>query len=114
MIPARLWLLFALLTPLLSGCEPVNLARIDFKNCVVPSAAVGATLTRLEAELFIDQPTGDVGTISWNFGDGRGLPQTGERVLYTFDRAGTYTITMTLTNRCNQTLTVKRTITLTN
>ncbi len=114
MTPARFWLPVALLLLLLCGCEPVNLVRIDFTNCVPPSAAVGATLTQLQAELFIDKPTGDVGTISWAFGDGRGLPQTGERVLYTFDRAGTYTVTMTLVNRCNQTLTVKRTLILTN
>ncbi|RYF70635.1 MAG: PKD domain-containing protein [Cytophagaceae bacterium] len=103
-----------LLSILLGSCEPFNLERIDFNNCVRPTATVGATITKLQATLFVDKSTGDVNTVTWTFGDGRGLPQTGNRVIYTYDRAGSYTVTMALTNRCNQTYTATRTITVAN
>lgn len=104
----------ALLCALLTSCEPFNLDRINFATCTRPSARVGATVTRLQATLFVDQLTGDVGTVNWTFGDGRGLPQTGDQVYYTYDRPGTYTVTMALTNRCNQTYTTSRTISVAN
>ena len=99
---------------LLAGCEPFNLQRLERTACVAPSANVGASVARLQADLFADRPTGDVSTISWTFGDGRGLPQQGSRVTYLYDRAGSYTVTMTLTNRCKQVFTANRTITVAN
>lgn len=108
----RICLLFSLI--LLLSCDPYNLERINFNNCVPPSALVGATVTKLQAELFAERPTGEAGTINWTFGDGRGLPQRGTRVTYLYDRPGSYTVTMTITNRCNQTFTATRTIAVAN
>lgn len=103
-----------LVSAFLVGCEPFNLDRIDFSDCTKPAATLGVTITKLQAELFVDASTGDTATATWSFGDGRGLPQSGNRVTYLYDRPGTYTVTMTLTNRCNQTFTASRTITVTN
>ncbi|ARK09596.1 PKD domain-containing protein [Fibrivirga algicola] len=103
-----------LFSSILVSCEPFNLERIDFSNCVKPTASVGATITKLKVDLFVDKTTGDVNTVNWTFGDGRGLPQTGTRVSYTYDRPGTYTVTMSLTNRCNQTFSANRTISVAN
>ena len=98
----------------LLSCDPFNLERINFDTCAKPSASVGATITKLQADLFVDKSTGDINTVSWTFGDSRGLPQSGTRVSYTYDRPGSYTITMSLKNRCNQTFTARRTITVAN
>ena len=106
--------LLLLFSFLLLSCEPFNLERIDFNNCVKPTATLGATITKLQATLFVDKLTGDVNTVTWTFGDARGLPQTGSRVVYTYDRPGNYTVTMTLTNRCSQTFTTSRTISVSN
>lgn len=103
-----------LVSVLLLSCEPFNLERINFKTCSNPSASVGATITKLQVNFFIDKSVGDVNTVSWTFGDGRGLPQTGSQVSYTYDRPGSYTVTMSLTNRCNQTFTATRIITVAN
>lgn len=103
-----------LFSGLLLSCEPFNLERIDFNNCVKPTAAVGATVAKLKIDLFVDKPVGDVTTATWTFGDGRGLPQTGDKVSYTYDRPGTYTVTLSLTNRCNQSFTANRTISVAN
>lgn len=103
-----------LFSVLLLSCEPFNLERVDFSNCVKPSATVGATLTKLQADLFVDKLTGDINAVNWTFGDGRGLPQSGTRVTYLYDRPGNYTVTMSLINRCNQTFTTTRTITVAN
>ncbi|MEZ0542992.1 PKD domain-containing protein [Fibrella arboris] len=106
--------LLLLLAVLLLSCEPFNLERIDFSSCVKPSASVGATITKLQVALFVDKSSGDINTVSWTFGDGRGLPQSGAKVTYTYDRPGNYLITMSLTNRCNQTFSATRTITVAN
>ncbi|MEZ0482991.1 PKD domain-containing protein [Fibrella aquatica] len=103
-----------LLSAILLSCEPFNLERIDFSNCVTPTATVGATVAKLQVNLFVDKPIGDVNTVTWTFGDGRGLPQTGNTVTYLYDRPGSYTVSMSLTNRCNQTFTATRTITVAN
>ena len=103
-----------LFSGLLLGCEPFNLERTDFTNCVKPTAAVGATLTKLKADLFVDKAVGDITTATWTFGDGRGLPQTGDRISYTYDRPGTYTVNLSLTNRCNQSFTANRIISVAN
>ena len=108
----RIHLLF--FSVLLLSCDPYNLERINFNNCVPPSALVGATITKLQADLMADRATGEIGTINWTFGDGRGLPQQGARVTYLYDRPGSYVVTMTITNRCNQTFTATRTIAVAN
>ena len=105
-------LLFCGLATLLS-CESFTLERRSFANCVPPSATIGVTITRLQAELFLQNPSLDIRSVSWNFGDSRALPQTGLKTAYSYDKAGTYNIKAILTNSCSQTALATRSITVT-
>lgn len=106
-------LLFCALTTLL-GCESFTLERRNFANCIAPSATIGATLTRLQADLFLQNPSTDIRSVSWDFGDTRALPQTGVKTAYSYEKAGTYLVKATLTNSCSQTALATRSITVTN
>ncbi|GAB3567731.1 hypothetical protein GCM10027578_19140 [Spirosoma luteolum] len=101
-----------LLAPLLSGCEPYNLQRAAFPVCARPSAGIGVTSDGLDVTFFLDNPQGDIGAIGWNPGDGTGASRVGARVIYSYPRPGTYTVTLTLVNGCDDVFTTTRPITL--
>ena len=105
--------LFCALTALL-GCESFTLERRNFATCIPPSATIGATLTRLQADLFLQNPSADIRSVNWDFGDSRALPQSGVKTAYSYEKAGTYVIKATLTNSCSQTAVATRSITVNN
>lgn len=97
---------------LLSGCEPYNLERKTFPTCVSPKATIGVSGTGLDLAFFVDNPQGDIGLAGWDFGDGANVNRVGLRVIYNYEKAGTYTVRLNLVNTCDDTFTVTRQITV--
>ncbi len=95
-----------------AACEPFNLDKKEFPVCVKPSAGIGTIVTKLEVEFFLDNPQGEIGAAGWDLGDKNN--RTGTRFTYRYAAAGTYAVTLVLSNRCNDTFTTTRTITVTN
>ena len=98
----------------LTACEPFDLTKKNFPACVVPSAEIGVTIDRLDVTFFLDKPQGDIGTVGWDPGDGKGRNRVGARVTYNYERAGTYTVTMILVNSCDDRVMVAKQITVSN
>ncbi|GAB2565677.1 PKD domain-containing protein [Spirosoma areae] len=96
------------------ACEPFDLEKKNFPTCAKPSAAIGYTAGKLDVTFFLDNPQGDIGAIGWDPGDGKGRSRVGTRVTYTYEKAGTYTITLVLANACDDKFTVTRQITVSN
>ncbi len=94
------------------ACEPFNLAKQSFPVCGKPSAAIGATITKLEVEFFLDNAQGEIGAAGWDLGDKSN--RTGTRFTYRYATAGTYAVTLVLGNQCDDKFTTSRTITVTN
>lgn len=107
------YLLFILL--LLTGCQ-WNLDKILFdKPCVKPSATIsaptGTLLVNANLTFALLNKTGDIGTVTWDFGDASAT-KTGETVTYAYPKSGTYTVKITITNRCNDTFTATQSVTV--
>jgi PKD repeat protein len=98
----------------LVACEPFDLTKKDFPVCVKPSATIGYTIGLLDVTFFLDNPQGDIGSAGWDPGDGRGINRVGSRVTYTYAKAGTYTVTLTIANSCDDKFTTTRQITVHN
>jgi len=98
----------------LTACEPFDLTKKDFPACAKPSAAIGYTIGLLDVTFFLDNPQGDIGSAGWDPGDGKGKNRVGTRVTYTYDKAGTYTITLNIANSCDDKFTTTRQITVHN
>ena len=98
----------------MAACEPFDLARKNFPVCVKPTATIGYAAGLLDVTFFLDSPQGDIGAVGWNPGDGKGVSRSGTRVTYTYDKAGTYTVTLTIANACDDTFTTTRQITVHN
>ncbi|MFD2933434.1 PKD domain-containing protein [Spirosoma flavum] len=96
------------------ACEPFDLTKKNFPVCAKPSAAIGYTAGQLDVTLFLDNPQGDIGIAGWDPGDGKGKNRVGTRVTYSYDKAGTYTVTLVLANLCDDTFTTTRQITVSN
>ena len=77
-------------------------------------ATIGYAAGLLDVTFFLDSPQGDIGAVGWNPGDGKGVSRSGTRVTYTYDKAGTYTVTLTIANACDDTFTTTRQITVHN
>ena len=108
----RLLFLLGLLT--LMACEPFDLTKKNFPTCAKPYATVGYTAGQLDVTFFLDNVQGDIGAVGWDPGDGKGRSRVGTRVTYTYDKAGTYTVTLTLANSCDDKFTTTRQITVSN
>lgn len=106
-----LYLLVSLLTV---ACEPFDLTKKNFPVCARPSADVGYTAGQLDVTFFLDNPQGDIGVVGWDPGDGKGRSRVGTRVTYTYDKAGTYTVTLVIANSCDDKHTATRQITVRN
>lgn len=106
-----IWLLFALV---FTGCESYDLTQKNFPVCTKPSANIGVTIGQLDVTFYLDSPLGDIGAVGWDPGDGKGVGRVGTRVTYTYDKAGTYTVKLTLGNKCDDTFTTTRQITVSN
>lgn len=98
----------------LSACEPFDLAKKNFIVCAKPSADVGYTSSQLGVTLFLDNPQGDIDVVGWDAGDGSGKSRAGDRVTYFYDQPGTYTVTLTIANSCDDRFTKTQQITVTN
>jgi hypothetical protein len=107
--PAQL-LFFGLL--LLTGCQPFDLDRKTFPTCTKPSASIGVTNAGLDVLFYLDNPQGDIGAAGWDPGDGSGSNRVGTRVAYSYAKAGTYTVRLTIVNTCDDTFTITRQITV--
>jgi hypothetical protein len=103
-----------LLLLVVTGCEPFDLERKSFPVCVKPQAGIGFTSDQLDVTFFLENPQGDIGAIGWDAGDGKGKNRSGTRVTYNYDKAGTYTVTLVLVNKCDDTFRVTRQITVSN
>ncbi|GAB4023793.1 PKD domain-containing protein [Spirosoma koreense] len=96
------------------ACEPFDLTKKTFPVCAKPSASIGYSAGTLDVTFFLDNPQGDIGAVGWDPGDGKGVGRTGTRVTYTYDKAGTYTITLVIANSCDDKFTTTRQITVRN
>lgn len=103
-----------LLLSIVSACEPFDLTKKNFPICVKPSADIGVTVDRLDVTFFLLNPQGDIGVVGWDPGDGKGKSRVGTRVTYNYDRPGTYTVTLTIANQCDDKFTVSSPITVRN
>lgn len=110
----RKWSVYLLVLLALMACEPFDLTKKTFPTCAKPSAGVGYTTGLLDVTFFLENPQGDIGAAGWDPGDGKGKSRVGTRVTYTYEKAGTYTITLTLANACDDTFTATRQITVSN
>ncbi|GAB4034688.1 hypothetical protein GCM10028774_21910 [Spirosoma jeollabukense] len=96
------------------ACEPFDLTRKNFPVCAKPAANIGYTAGLLDVTFFLDGPQGDIGAVGWDPGDGKGIGRVGTRVTYTYDKAGTYTVTLTIANSCDDKFTITKQITVHN
>jgi PKD repeat protein len=94
------------------ACEPFNLAKQDFPVCVKPSAEIGTIVTKLEVEFYLNNPQGEIGATGWDLGDRTN--RTSNRFTYRYAAPGTYTVTLVLGNKCSDSFTTSRTVTVTN
>ena len=104
-----LWILLAAV-----ACEPYDLSRKNFPVCAKPSAGIGYTAGTLDVTFFLENPQGDIGAIGWDPGDGKGQGRVGNRVTYSYDKEGTYTVSLVLANSCDDKFTTIRQITVRN
>lgn len=96
------------------ACEPFDLTRKNFPVCAKPSADIGYTAGKLDVTLFLTNPQGDIGVVGWDPGDNKGASRVGTRVAYIYDKPGTYTVTLTLANACDDKFITTRQITVSN
>jgi hypothetical protein len=106
--------LYFLIVLAMVACEPFDLNKKDFPVCAKPSAGIGYSIGRLDVTFSLDNPQGDIGVVGWDPGDNKGVGRVGTRVTYTYDKPGTYTITMTIANSCDDKFTITRPITVSN
>ena len=110
----RQHLVYCLILLALTACEPFDLTKKNFPACTKPTADIGYTADRLDITLFLTNPQGDIGAVGWDAGDGKNKSRVGARVTYNYDKAGTYTVTMTLVNSCDDKFITTKQITVTN
>lgn len=99
---------------MLMACEPYDLSKKNFPACAKPYATIGYTIGQLDVTFFLENPQGDIGVVGWDPGDGQGRGRVGTRVAYTYDKPGTYTITLNIANSCDDKFTTTRQITVSN
>lgn len=102
------WLLT--LTSLFIACEPYDLERFDFPKCQPPQAGIDYQQDLLDVQFSLADPSGDVGSVGWDLGDGR--TRVGNPVYHNYARPGTYTITMVIANGCDDVYRTSRTISI--
>jgi hypothetical protein len=100
------WLLT--LTGLFSACEPYDLRRFEFPKCQPPQAGIAYKQDLLDVEFKLDKPTGDIGSVGWDLGDGR--TRVGNPVYHSYVKPGTYTVTIVIANSCNDVFRTTRTV----
>jgi PKD repeat protein len=89
------------------ACGPANAAKVNYIHvgpCQPPAVNFTADTTAGNAPFtvkFIDQSTGSPTAWSWNFGDGGTATQ--KNPSHTFNAAGDYTVTLTVTCACGTT-----------
>jgi PKD repeat protein len=110
----RYYCVYCLMLLVLTACEPFDLTKKNFPACIKPMADINYTVDRLDVTLFLDNPQGDIGAVGWDPGDGKGKNRVGARVTYNYEKAGTYTVTMTLVNSCDDKFVKTTQITVTN
>ncbi|CCH54175.1 PKD domain containing protein [Fibrisoma limi BUZ 3] len=110
----RIWVIFLGMVLALTACEPFNLERKTFPTCVQPRADIGYTADLLDVTFFVENAQGDIGAVGWDFGDGKNRGRVGTRVTYSYDRPGDYTVTIVIANRCNDSFTATKKITVRN
>ena len=106
--------IYLLIVLAMMACEPFDLAKKTFPTCVKPSAGIGYAVGSLDVTFFLDNPQGDIGVVGWDPGDGKSKGRVGSRVTDTYDKAGTYTVTLVLANSCDDSFTTTRQITVHN
>lgn len=96
------------------ACEPFDLTKKTFPACAKPTAGIGYTVGHLDATFYLENPQGDIGAVGWDPGDGSGKSRVGTRVTYNYAKAGTYTVTLTLANACDDNFSTTKQITVSN
>lgn len=104
-----------LVSGLLLSCQPWDLPlRKTQRQCTSPSGQIGTSTALLQATLTIAQPTGDIASVDWDFGDGtKSQTTTGLGVDHTYAARGTYTVKATLTNLCKEPITLSTSLRVT-
>lgn len=108
------YILLFLFLMALTACEPFDLTRRQFPICATPQADIGVTIGQLDVTFFLIDAQGDIGAVAWEPGDGKGRNRVGTRVTYVYDQPGTYIVTLTLLNQCDDRTTMTKTITVSN
>ncbi|WP_338874419.1 LamG-like jellyroll fold domain-containing protein [Spirosoma sp. SC4-14] len=108
-----LWgLLFIGLSALLLGaCDPWELpTKKNKRNCTSPTGTLEAQTQQLKVNFSIGSATGTIDNVQWDFGTNSTTVTTGTTVSYTYPTSGTYTAKATLSNSCEESITLSRTI----
>ena len=82
--------------------QEIKVDYITVYPCIAPTADFSASPTSGDAPLnvdFTDLSTGNPDTWNWDFGNGVGTSSQ-QNPSYTYDNAGTYTVTLTASNAC--------------
>lgn len=104
------WLLTV--TSLFLGCEPLELSRFEFPKCQTPQAGIAYKQDLLDVELSLVAPTGDIGSVGWDLGDGR--TRVGNPIYHRYAKPGTYTVTIIVANSCDDVFRMSRSIKVSN
>jgi len=99
---------------LVASCKSWDFERKTFLRCTTPSAQIEASPNQLTVAFALNQVSGDISNITWNFGTGTPVSGTEQTRSVTYPQPGTYTVTAELTNLCGQRTTATTTVTVTN
>lgn len=109
------FILIALAGISLWACDPWELPNKKTKReCITPSGNLAVQIQQQKVDFSITNSTGTIDQISWDFGNGSSTTTTGMTVSYTYPVPGTYTVKVTLTNTCNQPITLIREVNVSN
>src|SRR4051812_25611309 len=88
--PVYSYWLICLCIVLLTGCASDDLPKRNFPQCTLPAAQIGSTAQLLDVNFTLESTTGTIGTVIWDFGDGKQTATTSMATQHTFSIPGTY------------------------
>lgn len=96
------------------SCRPDDYPKRQFTSCETLATEIGYSTNKLTVSVNLNSLTGTLASIEWDFGDGTAKQTSlNSTQTHTYSKAGTYTITVTLTDKCTKTLVKTATVTVT-